>query len=100
MDDRSLRSLEVELGAMPRFPPQAGADIAAYDLEECVAGYSEQRADEPEPGANRSPAYRWGWQNRKRDRQAADDGFDGLRSAYLQERRNTAGGAGHAGATR
>lgn len=76
---------------MERFPPESVEDIAAYDLGECVEGYTEQKPDEPEPGANRSPAYRWGWQNRKRDRQPEDDGFGYLRQAYIEFRKGAIG---------
>lgn len=51
----------------PAFPPTCWQDIAAYDLDECVAGYRDWRPDDPEPGPNHSPAYRWGWLNCEAD---------------------------------
>ncbi len=69
------------------YPPRNLFDIAAYDLEEVFDGYMAQEADEPLPGDNHSPAYRWGATNNLRDRQIDDDGFDGLRQAYLAARR-------------
>lgn len=44
-------------------------------------------AGDPEPGANRSPGFRWGWMNRKRDSQREDDGFDSVRRAYIESGR-------------
>lgn len=35
-------------------------DIPGDDVE-LVAGYQDGRSGEPEPGANRSPAYHHGW---------------------------------------
>jgi hypothetical protein len=71
---------------MSDFPPKCASDIEDYDLEETVAGYSD--TSDIEPGANNSPAYRWGWTNRKRDRLGKDDGFDGLRHDYLRWRKS------------
>jgi hypothetical protein len=79
--------MEGEVSIDPPFPPRDGIDVAAYDTDEVVAGYRESRPDDPEPGDNRSPAYRWGWQNRKRDSLRHDDGFDFARRAYFDLRR-------------
>jgi hypothetical protein len=49
------------------FPPTCWQDIAAYDTDEVVQGYRDWRPDDPEPGPNHSPGYRWGWANMKAD---------------------------------
>ncbi len=64
------------------FPPRSAFDIEAYDLDECIAGYSDCRPGDPAPGTNHSPAFRWGWANRCRDRSPKDDGFDAMRHAF------------------
>lgn len=67
------------------FPPRDVWDIAAYDPNELIAGFLDHRPDDPEPGPNRSPSFRWGWSNRRRDMTGApDDGYDALRHAYLR----------------
>lgn len=66
------------------FPPRDVWDIAAYDEEELVAGYRDYRPDDPPPGANHSPAYRWGWTNRRRDMTHLCDGFESLRYEFIQ----------------
>jgi len=53
-----------------------------------VAGYMEQEPGDPAPGPNHAPGYRWGWQNRVRDRQHGDDGFDTLRFANIKAARD------------
>lgn len=73
--------MSLDLGAV--FPPRDAWDIAAYDDDECVSGYRDCRPDDPPPGGNHSPAYRWGWLNRQRDRSRDDDGFDRMRQAYV-----------------
>lgn len=70
------------------FPPRTAWDIAVYDQDECVAGYRDYRPDDPPPGANHSPAYRWGWTNRRRDITGASDGFEGLRYEFFQMTRS------------
>lgn len=65
------------------YPPRSARDIAAYDQTECEAGYLDCRPNDPAPGENRSPAFRWGWANRCRDRSREDDGFDAMRRAYF-----------------
>lgn len=70
-----------DLGAV--FPPRDEWDIAAYDTDEVVAGYREHRIDDPVPGPNRSPAYRWGWANRRRDGTHQPDGLELQRRAYI-----------------
>jgi hypothetical protein len=70
------------------FPPRDAWDVASYDLDECVAGYRDYRPDDPAPGANHSPAYRWGWINRRKDTTREPDGFEHIRSAFIaMERR-------------
>jgi hypothetical protein len=71
-----------EIGTV--FPPRDKWDVAAYETDELVAGYREYRPSDPEPGANRrSPAYRWGWVNRRKDSTCIPDGFEGIRSEYI-----------------
>ena len=65
------------------YPPRCAEDIHAYDGKETVAGYSEYCPSDPFPGANRSPAYRWGWQNCHRDNGHEDD-YDWLRYDYIR----------------
>lgn len=66
------------------FPPRDEWDVAAYDTDEVVAGYREHRPDDPVPGPNRSPAYRWGWSNRRRDMTHLPDGFEPIRYAFIR----------------
>mgnify|MGYP001606863796 CR=1 FL=1 len=66
------------------FPPRDEWDIAAYDTDEVAAGFLEYSADEPNPGPNRTPGYRWGWLNRRRDTTHEPDGFELLRFAYIR----------------
>jgi hypothetical protein len=65
------------------FPPRDEWDVAAYDLDEVVAGYRDYRPDDPMPGPNHSPAYRWGWTNRRKDNTRIPDGFEHIRSAFI-----------------
>ena len=69
---------------MAEFPPKHWTDIFAYYEDEVVAGYREYRPDEPEPGPNRSPGYRWGWANRKGDTTGEPDGLDHVRRDYIR----------------
>jgi len=69
------------------FPPCSWRDIEAYDHNEVVEGYAGWRPDDPEPGPNRSPSFRWGWTNAKRDRSREDDGFDGIRGDSIRRHR-------------
>lgn len=73
-----------EFGA---FPPTCIEDIMSYDADEVMAGYREYRRDDPEPGDNRSPGYRWGWTNRKRDVTYEPDPFIELRYEYIRTMR-------------
>jgi len=66
------------------FPPRDEWDIAAYPTDEIVAGYRDHRHDDPEPGPNHSPGYRWGWTNRRRDVTHEPDGFEPLRYAFIE----------------
>lgn len=70
-----------ELGTI--FPPRDEWDIAAYDTDQVVAGYREHRLDDPSPGGNHHPAYRWGWTNARKDCSHLSDGFEGLRARYI-----------------
>lgn len=70
---------------MGEFPPRSWEDIAAYDTDESVAGYREHRPDDPPPGPNRSPGYRWGWTNRRKDMTGVPDGFESIRRDYYRE---------------
>ncbi|HEV7415871.1 MAG TPA: hypothetical protein VGN98_06920 [Tianweitania sediminis] len=72
----------MEPGAV--FPPRDEWDVAAYDTVEVVEGYRDHRADDPEPGPNRSPAYRWGWCNRRKDNTHIPDGFEPIRQAFIR----------------
>ena len=65
------------------FPPRDEWDIAAYDPDQCMAGYREHHLDDPAPGENHHPAYRWGWANRRRDTVPEPDGYESLRSKYI-----------------
>lgn len=77
----AVRPAEAELG--DAFPPRDEWEVLAYDVDEMVAGYREYRPDDPEPGANRSPAYRWGWANRRKDSTGEPDGFEEIRQAFI-----------------
>jgi len=68
------------------FPPRDEWDVAAYDPDECVAGYRDHRISDDAPGQNHSPAYRWGWTNARKDAtyMYGLDGFEGIRSAYIK----------------
>lgn len=46
-----------------RVPITKAADLDALDDAEVVEGYHDGRANEPEPGDNRSFAYWHGWRN-------------------------------------
>lgn len=66
------------------FPPRDEWDIAAYPIDDVVAGFRDHRPDDPAPGPNHAPGYRWGWTNCRRDTAHEPDGFDGLRFAYIE----------------
>lgn len=72
------------------FPPRVAEDVDAYDHREMVDGYMEYKPDDPFPGDNRSPAYRWGWQNGHRDHSDGDDGYDFLRRQLAKRIRRSA----------
>lgn len=78
MDDHDIGSV---------FPPRDEWDIAAYATDEVVAGYREHRIDDIAPGPNHAPGYRWGWSNARKDATKIDDGFEGLRRAYIRMQR-------------
>lgn len=48
-------------GVMKRLPVETADDLATLDISEIVQGYQDGRANEPEPGDNRSRAYWHGW---------------------------------------
>lgn len=66
------------------FPPRDEWDIAAYPTDEVVAGYRDYRHDDPAPGENHSPGYRWGWTNHRKDAASEPDGFERIRSAFIR----------------
>ncbi len=70
---------------MATYPPTCWQDIAAYDLAECMEGFIEFQAGDPEPGDNRSPSYRWGWANAASDAAMIPDRFYQLRRQYIRE---------------
>jgi len=57
---------DAPLGAV--FPPRSIEEIEAYDEAEVFDGYAYYSADDPEPGPNRSAAFRWGWDGARFDR--------------------------------
>jgi len=65
------------------FPPRDEWDVAAYNGHEVATGYRDHRPDDPVPGPNHSPAYRWGWVNRRRDVTHQADGFEAIRHAFI-----------------
>ena len=65
------------------FPPRSADDIETYDQSELLAGFMEFKVDDPFPGENRSPAYRWGWQRGFKDHGGKDE-FDHLRRAVIE----------------
>ena len=66
------------------FPPRDEWDIVAYPTDDVVAGYREHRLDDPEPGENRAPGYRWGWANAQKDATHIPDGMEEMRYAYIR----------------
>lgn len=70
------------------YPPRDAWDVAAYPTDDCVAGYRDHRIDEPIPGGNHAPGYRWGWVNSRKDATGIPDGFEGIRSAYFDLERS------------
>lgn len=78
---------------MAEWPPTKWHDIDEYDGDEIVAGYTDYRKGDLQPGPNRSPGYRWGWQNNFYDHNHldGDDGFVAIRSEgarqYVARRR-------------
>jgi hypothetical protein len=62
------------------FPPASSVDVFFYSDDEIVAGYRDYRPRDPEPGANRSPGYRWGWSNARYDRTGQDGGLASIRA--------------------
>lgn len=71
-----------DLGSI--FPPRDEWDVAAYETDEVVAGYRGHRIDDPIPGPNHSPAYRWGWANAHKDKTRTQDGFEAVRSVFIR----------------
>ena len=70
------------------FPPKTPEDIMTYDGDEVMAGYRDHRPDDPPPGDNHSPGYRWGWTNRRKDCTSEPDGHEPVRYAYIRMMRN------------
>ncbi len=75
-------------------------DVYAYADDDVVAGYLDAQTNEPTPGLNHAPGYRWGWANRIKYRTHQNDGLDGVRDEYIRQmpaaRRD---GSGTTGAT-
>jgi hypothetical protein len=69
------------------FPPRDWRDIERYPIEDVIEGFVYFSKDDPPPGDNRSPGYRWGWDNAKRDRSDDDDGYDAIRQEFIRETR-------------
>lgn len=65
------------------FPPRNEWDIAAYPMDDVVKGYRDHRLGDLLPGPNHPPGYRWGWTNAEKDRTRIADGFEPIRSAYI-----------------
>jgi hypothetical protein len=65
------------------FPPRNAWDVLAYDGEETMNGYRDFAFNKPLPGDDRTPAYRWGWQNAQRDATHARDGYEDIRYDYI-----------------
>jgi len=66
------------------FPPRDEWDVLAYNLDETVQGYRDWTPDDPTPGPNHSPAYRWGWANSRLDHTREEDGYGEVRRAYAR----------------
>lgn len=65
------------------FPPRDEWDIAAYPADDIVAGYWDHNINDPAPGDNRSPGFRWGWMNARKDATHQRDGFEQIRRNYI-----------------
>jgi hypothetical protein len=48
-------------------PVRTKADLDTLDHDEIVAGYTEAKRGDPEPGVNRGRAYWHGWRNKMID---------------------------------
>jgi hypothetical protein len=48
-------------------PVTTKVDLLLLDPDEIMAGYSEARLGDPEPGVNRGRSYWHGWRNRMMD---------------------------------
>jgi hypothetical protein len=68
------------------FPPRLANDVFFYDDLDIVEGYRDFRPGDPEPGANRSPGYRWGWPNRRYDSTGDDGGLGRVRAEVAKRR--------------
>lgn len=66
------------------FPPRDEWDVLHYNDDEVVDGYLEHRIGDIPPGPNRSPAYRWGWTNGRKDASGEDDGYEDIRRAFFR----------------
>lgn len=73
---------EIEIGTV--FPPRDEWDVAAYPTDDVVEGYRDHCISDPAPGENRSPGYRWGWANARKDASCQWDGFEDIRFAYIR----------------
>lgn len=69
------------------FPPTAPEHIESYPDDDVVSGYRDHCIDDPEPGPNRSPGYRWGWLNARKDATGEADGHEWVRGAFIRKHR-------------
>jgi hypothetical protein len=67
------------------FPPRSADDVFFYEGLDIVEGYRDYTPGDPEPGANRSPGYRWGWSNAHYDCTGNDGGLGRVRAAAARE---------------
>lgn len=74
-DDRPLGTV---------FPPRNLDEIDAYDNRELMGAFLEYERGDPEPGDNRSAAYRWAWSCRHCDVTGEGDGHYEIRRAYAR----------------
>jgi hypothetical protein len=54
------------------FPPKTVEEVMGLDAYECYEGFASYEANGPEPGENRSVAFRWGWWCRHGDHTGED----------------------------
>ncbi len=84
IDDRPLGTV---------FPPRSLDEMDAYDDSELMEGFLSYEREDPEPGGNRSAAFRWAWACRRADATKVEDGFYPIRRAYARRLRERQGGS-------